>query len=228
MKPIQQLVAETNYWGWVPIPDGYLYLGGNDCGVALRAFHHIDYEVESLKLWRELCAGAKLVIDVGAHTGCYTLAALKAKTQVISLEPYAVNYARLMLNVRYSGFLTHGLLHNIAASDQNGVGFLNVNTPPFYCSTGGHMDESGIPVRMVKLDSLLLERMHKDVKAVKIDVEGHGLKVLDGMKGILSAARPTLIIEDQPGLAEKLDSLGYESRLIEDDEARNRYATPRT
>lgn len=93
---IKDLRRDSNYWGWVN-HDGYkMFLGGSDCGVALRLNAGFDYEPESLKLWANLCKGSELAVDIGAHTGIYSLAAFRhgaenGISEVDSLEPVMVD-----------------------------------------------------------------------------------------------------------------------------------------
>ena len=102
---VNELVKTTDHWGFVDCGVGKLYLAGNDDGIALRFLHGHDYEPESLVVWRQLCENAKLVIDIGSHTGFYTLAAYQVGAKsVLSLEPYWLNMARLAMNARANGY----------------------------------------------------------------------------------------------------------------------------
>ena len=57
----------------------HMFLGGKDDGVALRFFWNGSYEKYTLKIWSELAKKIKgFALDIGAHTGCYSLAALAA------------------------------------------------------------------------------------------------------------------------------------------------------
>ena len=57
------------------------------------------------------------------------------------------------------------------------------------------MDVRSIRVETRRLDSLLLAR--STVAIVKIDVEGHEMRTLEGMTGILEQSHPTLIVESE-------------------------------
>lgn len=243
---IRELHAKTNHWGWV---DG-MYLGGNDDGIALRLHNGVCYEVESRKLWASLCKDAELVVDVGAHTGVYSLDAWNSGAKmVLSVEPYHLNYARLVMNLRHAGFITDNTVY-CAISNVDGIGILNIDSHSYYCSTGGKVgvQENGqkvgmqYPVNVRRLDTLLNTNEHAKVRAVKIDTESHGKQVLLGMQKILEH-RPDLILECiEPGMGELLKPLGYKfykihetkglslvDDLIPDDpftfDSPNRYAT---
>jgi len=140
---MKDLRRDSNYWGWVD-HDGYkMFLGGNDCGVCLRLNAGFDYEPESLKLWASLCKGAELAVDIGAHTGIYSLAAFRHGAEnVCSFEPYYLNAARLDLNLRANGFKDGGMWFGCAL-DKNGYTELSIFTPNGICTTGGTIGRHG-------------------------------------------------------------------------------------
>jgi FkbM family methyltransferase len=206
---IHRLIAKPEHWGWV---EG-LYLAGNDCGIAMRLLDGQGYEEESRKLWRSLSKG-KLVIDIGAHTGIYSLDAWKAGAEsVLSIEPYYLNFARLMMNLRHSGFKVEDCIM-CAISDVNGEMNFSVTTANHYCSAGGQLDKAfsnaGVfRVKARRLDSLIKKESHSKISMVKVDVENHGARVLKGMTDILKH-RPDLILEcTEHGMTEILKPLGY-------------------
>lgn len=218
VRSIRELHEASDFYGWV---EG-LYLAKNDCGVAMRLRDGQGYEPESRKLWRSLCKEAELVIDVGAHTGIYSLDARRAGAKaVLSIEPYHLNHARLVMNLRHAGFDTAGAVL-FAASDENRIQMLTVAAPGYYCSAGCQLGraEPGVavefPVRSTRLDTLVLEQSHSKVGAVKIDTEKHGARVLRGMPKIL-AHRPDLILECiEDGMTEILAPLGYKFFRIDE------------
>lgn len=214
---INRLLAKPHHWGWV---EG-LYLAGNDDGVAMRLLDGQTYEPQSRQLWKRLCKEAELVIDVGAHTGIYTLDAWEAGAKdVLSIEPYYLNHARLMMNLRHAGYGTQSCVFG-ALSDENRYMPLSVNTQNYYCSAGGRLDvvrenEQSFQVKARCLDTLLKKELHAKVKVIKIDTEKHGLKVLRGMPRILSH-HPHLILEcTEEGLGAFLKPLGYKFYLIDE------------
>ena len=217
---VNAMIHLTDHWGFVETPYGELYLAGNDDGIALRFFHGKDYEPESLLLWSRLCAG-KIVIDVGAHTGIYSLAAyLAGASWVYSIEPYYMNIARLKMNLRKNGYGTKCCLY-ACASDHDGMTMLSVNGTPYYCTAGAHMGPHE-QWPMLPVPSLALDTLPIIPDVVKIDVEGFELAVLKGMSRILES-RPDLIIEStEHAIADILKPFGYTFSLLDE---RNVYAT---
>jgi hypothetical protein len=82
---VKALGGQTNHWGFVTTPYGKMWLAGNDDGVALRFHHGYVYEPVSLAAWQACCECGGVAIDVGAHTGVYTLAAYAAGARRVSI-----------------------------------------------------------------------------------------------------------------------------------------------
>ena len=219
---VSELRRESNYWGWVN-HDGYkMFLGGNDCGVAMRLNAGFDYEPESLKLWAVLCKDAELALDIGAHTGIYSLAAFRHGAEnVCSFEPYYLNNARLDMNLRGNGFKNGGVWLGCAL-DKNGYVEISTKSGEGYCSTGvvvGKYEDAVVTniVPCKRLDDHIAEAFHSKLGPIKIDVEMSAKQVLAGMPKIL-AHKPDLIIEvTEEGLTEILKPYGYRFYLIDDE-----------
>lgn len=199
-----------------------MFLGGNDCGVAMRLNAGMDYEPVSMKLWAALCRDADLAVDIGAHTGIYSLSAFKhGAKNVCSVEPYYLNNARLDLNLRANGFRTSGVFFGCAL-DRDGFTDFSVYPGEGYCSTGGKVGVSDKaryvrPVPCVKLDSYIAEAFHAKTGPIKIDVENSAKLVLAGMEKIL-AHKPDLLLEvTEEGLTEILKPYGYRFFMLDDE-----------
>jgi len=210
LKEVQQLSKSAKIWGWV---DG-MYLAGNDDMIALRFANGKNYETVTRELWRRLCSKERLAIDVGTHSGIFTLDAFRAGCKrVLSIEPHPINYARLVMNVRYNGFPTDGLFYG-AVGDENKVSALLVKTQLIFVHAAGRMgmhNEKGqeLPQRSMRLDTLIPKQMWGEVDVAKIDAENWTLNALKGMGGVLDH-KPELILEcTEPGMGEFLKPLGY-------------------
>lgn len=202
---ISELLSMPSFFDFVEcFPDKNLsfkmFLGGADDGVALRFFWNGTYETHSLMLWSQICREVSgFIIDVGAHTGAYSLTALKCKPEsVLSFEPHFMNFARLSLNIRSNGFSAKNSFM-VAISDSDGYKDFSVNTDVNYLSTGGMLGsrENAInyPVVTVSLDSFFKINSEPLVSLMKIDVEGHELNVLSGAVCLLKQSRPIIFFE---------------------------------
>ena len=169
----------------------------NDDSSAVKYFWKGSHDIESLDLWYKITRSKGLYIDVGAHTGLYTITAIKANTenQVISFEPYFMNMSRLITNLRLNGIYKNILTVLGAASDFNGKAKFKINTERSYLSKGGRIDNDGIDVDVYKLDNYIFDKYSSEIHGIKIDTEGEDFKVLLGAKKIIDKYRPEIIIE---------------------------------
>ena len=99
---IRELREMPQYFGWVNYVineknEVDLFLGGNDDGVALRCFWNNHYEKKTLEIWAKLSVVEGIILDIGAHSGIYSLVANKSiqKGAVLSFEPHYLNFSRL-------------------------------------------------------------------------------------------------------------------------------------
>src|SRR5271169_2863387 len=79
------------------------------------------YEGTSLLVWSRLAPHAQTIVDVGANTGVYALAArcLNPTATVVALEPVVRVFRRLQRNVELNGGKVAA--ENLAASDTTGT-----------------------------------------------------------------------------------------------------------
>jgi FkbM family methyltransferase len=133
-----------------------------------------------------------------------------AAGRVIAFEPVPNTFSLLAANARLFVHANVSLL-NVAASDRTAA--VGVRIPRF---SGGltnyyqaHLtpDPESLTILTISVDTLALPAI---IKLVKIDVEGHELPVLRGMRRLLERDHPVLIVET--GSQETVDllhSLGY-------------------
>jgi len=175
-----------------------------------EAAEDADREYDRLHEW---VAPGDWVIDVGANVGNYSarLSQLVGATgRVFSLEPVAETFELLTANLARLP-LRNISLFNVAASDTAGVRDMvvpmmehGVQNRYMAHLTGGAGE---FAVMCLPVDALELPRR---VSLVKIDVEGHELPALVGMRRLLERDHPTLIVEGRAAeVAEFLAALGY-------------------
>lgn len=209
LQEVFELSKRPKFWGW----NQGMYIGGNDDMIAMRFLHGYQYEPTTRDLWKKVCRGAEVVADIGTHSGIFTLDAFgEGVKHVLSVEPHPINYARLVLNLRHSGYEFQGCFFG-ALGHEEGVSFLRVGEL-YKCHAAGHIGpptEKSIsfPTSMRRMDTVLPEEYWPKLKAVKIDAENMTGNVLLGMGKILDY-RPDLILEcTQGGMERVLSPLGY-------------------
>jgi FkbM family methyltransferase len=172
----------------------------------------IENEGEFERLHHWIGAG-DWVLDLGANVGNYAARLSKlvgATGRVLAFEPVPQTFELLTANVaRFP--LRNVTLFNVAVSNQFALHGMRVPVlqsgvqNPYMA----HLTEDGaeMSVLCLPVDSLAIQR---PVRLIKIDVEGHELAALQGMKRLIERDRPVLIIEGRsPEVAAYLASFGY-------------------
>jgi FkbM family methyltransferase len=164
---------------------------------------------------------ARQSVDVGANLGVYSRALSKLTPTVHAFEPN-----RELAQLLRRTLPRNVIVHEQALSSRTGSGTLRtpvVNGRPVFglASLEEHAAYPGSDqeaVRVAKLDDVL----DGDVGFVKIDVEGHELRVLEGASSLIERCRPILLIECEerhnPGgpaaLFSHLKKAGYIGRFL--------------
>lgn len=203
-----------------------MFVSRNDDAVALKLLWNHTYESLSTQIWCNLARQSKAIVDVGAHTGIYTILAAKSnpKAMIAAMEPNPLNFARLVMNLREND-IDNVACMRVAVSDKNGWEKFGTNTQQWYLSTGGKLNHSGALephiVQTVILDELT------GIDLIKLDTEGNELKCLQGMPKTLEG-KPTILFECTEHGTEIfsfLHKLGYRIASIND---KNQTVTPVT
>lgn len=162
-------------------------------------------------------------IDVGANQGLYSYLLDRHAARVEAFEPQPILAQRLSAYAR--AFRRNIHVHGVGLSDRestfelrvpyvnNGFGKTYLTGLASVENTFDQADVITIPVKT--LDSFGIE----DVTFVKIDVEGHEARVLDGAVATLSRSRPIIMIEIEQrhihggesihDVFQRITSLGY-------------------
>ena len=193
----------------------------NDDLVPLKYFWKDKYEQLSLNLWYEFTREINnFHIDVGSHTGIYTIVGNlnKELNNIISLEPYYINFSRMLSNLKLNQIsLDNSFL--FAASNETGITKFKTLTHIKQHTSGGSIQKDGNhEVKKIKLDDIDIGE--KKISTIKIDTEGHEYEVLLGSQNIIKNFRPNIIIEINKNSAQNclnyLKEYGYKFYLIDD------------
>lgn len=170
-----------------------------------------------------------IVLDIGANMGSYTLpiAAAHPHLQVYSFEPQRVVFYQLCTNI-FMNRLDNVYAHNYGLSNstwtksfevpdyinENNIGAFSVDddvrSKGYLVTTHGNLEQ----VHAIPLDTMQL----KNVRLIKIDVEGHELEALQGASETIKASNyPPILFESwddrfadkQKILFEYITSMGY-------------------
>ena len=142
---------------------------------------------------------SKHFLDIGSNMGFYSLALASENLslQVDAFEPQPLVFSMLEKNVDLNQLTERVRIHNVGLGKD--VGILKMYVPKF-TGTGGasfqnlHEDEgeaTEIEVEVVVLD----QTISSTIDLMKIDVEGFELNVLHGAESLISAMKPTVVVE---------------------------------
>lgn len=143
-----------------------------------------------------------LFIDIGAHYGFFTLlvGTRYKNSKILSFEPVPENFSVLKKNLELNG-LTNIEAYNLAVSDTTGVRKFNISEASDNCGFDKHPAVKTlrvIDVNTVTLDNFL-PAAPKLPTIVKIDTDGHEIKMLAGMRNLLKNTEDIkLFIEFNP------------------------------
>ncbi len=128
-----------------------------------------------------------VVWDVGANVGvysCLVAEVLGDGGRVVAIEPEGGNAAKLRRNADLNGSSVEVV--EVALSDGEGAGSMD-SSVPLMRSGGFKVSEGEGDVELVTGDSLV-RRGFPVPNVVKMDIEGHELRALRGMEGVLSSS----------------------------------------
>ena len=164
---------------------------------------------DEMQIVHKLCDKDKISIDVGVFRGVYSYLLSPHSSEVLGFEANPVMFKYLDLNLRK--IINNIKLYNMALSDSEGdadlkiplrkKSFFKFNFEDYY--EGGKatihrennlngQENHSFKVKKIRLDSF---KFNREVGFIKIDVEGHEQKVLEGSLKILENSQPNLLIE---------------------------------
>lgn len=161
------------------------------------------FEPETTGVFLKLARRARVVLDIGANTGVYTLLACAAgDARVLSFEPVPRNCELLSANLRANGWESRCEARREAVCNVTGRADLRVpcvevpDTASLCENITADVAFDIVNVATVTIDSVCAETDPVDL--VKIDVEGAEATVIEGMRRVLSTSRPAVIVECLP------------------------------
>ena len=166
----------------------------NDDYVPLSYLWRESHEIFSLDIWYKITRQDSWYVDIGSHTGLYSIIGNleKNNNNIISFEPYFMNFSRLITNLRLNNVDTTNCFM-CAISDNEGSDNFKIVKPKHFHSQGGFISNSGnFLISKKRLDNFDIK---KKISGIKIDTEGHEYQVLLGSINLIKKYIPDMIIE---------------------------------
>ena len=186
------------------------------------------HEPETIKTYLTLLEGSKVVLDVGASTGLFSLLAAAgcAERQIHAFEPAPETFQYLTENLKKNGFSNiTPVCGCLLDFDGETPLYLNHSAAlPFSTSSiAGYRDAKlTVTAPVMKIDTYAESNGLPALDLIKIDVEGNDHLVLKGAKDILERDQPVIICEvlhedTDRLLNDVLEGSGYLYFMITDD-----------
>jgi len=164
---------------------------------------HVPYyrrnngEGYSADLVLQRCRDGGTFIDIGAHHGYFSLfvATQRRQCAVMAFEPGPANYQVLRMNLRLNNALKVKAFDS-AVSDQDEI--KNFSLRDFSSHGSFYDDHISTVLDTVKVKAVSLDNMLKTTPGaptvIKIDTEGHELRVLKGMAKLLTTSEEVAVL----------------------------------
>lgn len=180
-------MQESSFWYSVFSVDDLQYVARNNL---------YGWEDFSRLAFGRLAKSANVVVDAGAYSGIYSLIALSCNptVKVYSYEPYPIMNKVLSTNIQLNDFEDRCSISNLALSNVSGPGRLFIKPANLKTSFASMENSEGeiVNIKTAKLDDLLgFERLD----LLKMDIEGHELKALEGSYSAILRCKPICFIE---------------------------------
>lgn len=170
-------------------------------GITFTNIQNKQAEVELLLL-PYLLSKDSVFIDIGANKGLYSFYSeeIISKSNIIAFEPVP-QLAKMLRKLFPSATIVQKGL-----SDEKGEATLKIPIHPekYLLDTRSTLEDDPsdssmsfkeVSIDITTLDDYISSNKLEDISLIKIDVEGHEMKVLSGAKNVLINKRPNLIVE---------------------------------
>lgn len=161
-----------------------------------------NWEKYSMKAWIALSKDAKVIFDIGANTGIYSLVAktINPTSEVHAFEPFGAINEKLVHNAAINNYKIHN--NCLAVSNYTGDAVIYTEDPDFAYSVTVNQNlwAKGKEVIKLNINTITLKDYIKQnnitrIDLMKIDVETHEPEVIEGFVPYLNQFRPIILIE---------------------------------
>jgi len=158
-----------------------------------------DVMVQEMDAFLKVSSGRKALLDVGALHGAFSIPfALGASDRrVVAIDPSPIAFAHLLYNV-HANELSSVIPLELALSDVAGSLDMHYEWQHLVAAgTANNANEPFLRVRKRPGDEVCLELNFRP-DMIKVDVEGHEVRVLRGLCHTIAACRPVIFLEVHP------------------------------
>ena len=178
-----------------------------------------------LKWVKKLLNNKKVFFDIGANKGLFTYWAAKyiKKNGIFHLFEPQPELAFIFANLEKHFSTKHKLYYNnFALSDSNGEAILNrqcIGDGSASVAKFKQWNNLSESISLQTLDQYCVDHSINEIDFIKIDVEGHEYKTIEGGMQTIQKFKPSMLIEMNPGdesnlILENFRRLGYKIKMI--------------
>ncbi|CAD7341461.1 FkbM family methyltransferase [Sphingomonadales bacterium 56] len=226
--------TEKPFYGHVEIQNDdtkpfFMYTNNDDIIAEFYLWYGRNgYERTTIREWVRRVKSAKVVFDIGANTGIFSLLSCFADEQpreVVAFEPTFRACARVFENLNANGIVDRVKVEKVALSNQAGtIEFMHYENATRISSGASYVEgASHFAVHFrelcerITLDSYI-EQSGLIPDLVKIDVEGAEIDVMEGAKDLIARRATSFIIEVIPQTADAVVQHfdGYKIFILDD------------
>ena len=148
-----------------------------------------------------------IFLDVGAALGVYSMVLAPHFSQVYAVEPNPTNAALMRENILLNGLKNIAVIEKAAWNVSGKKLFINQELGTANTLSGASTFEEQSSPGWIVVESLRLDDLNLAPNFVKMDVEGAGLFVLQGLEETIKKHHPTIFLELHMGaVAERGES----------------------
>jgi len=164
----------------------------------VEAFNFCAYEDQDSKMINKLAENCKIIFDIGANIGWYSIQfALCESKFIYAFEPVKSIFQKLEQNIKLNA-LNNIYSFNAGLSDKNMEADIYYDPNLTGASSLKGLNKNyleKIKCKFLKLDDFLYENNVSKVDFLKIDVEGNELNVIKGGLNCIKSNKPILFLE---------------------------------
>lgn len=188
---------------------GRFIVNENDVYLAKSLMVLGEFAEGQVSLFEQVIKPWMICVDAGANIGAHTVVLAKLSKYVHAYEPQRAIYHTLCGNVALNG-LTNVSCHHKALSNTKG----KIPIPVLDYECTNNLGAFNIEGDGVKLDEVEVEPLETKCNFLKIDVEGHELKMLEGAEPMIRECKPIIYIENDrkeqaDALISRIREMGY-------------------
>lgn len=202
-----------------------LIVDANDQGISAELALDQMHEPFGTEILLSILKDQMTIVELGANIGYYTMqeSCRRKLKRVVAIEPNPASFKTLSENVALN-HCDHVSLHNIGISDINGSLPFYISAHSNICSMTPRTDcIQTLDVPVMTLDDFLQKEQIQNIDMIRMDIEGHEICALRGMKQTLSLYHPWICMEyhapmisseNRDEFIQTLESLDYELKCF--------------